>query len=113
MHVYKMAFELSKPALLAAISYLILGLVILLPFNIGGTDPVYGQELGSYNLARRLLIVLIMLIPMGLSIYSINCMMVGKCFIWSWVNALGIAVWVLLFLIAAVLSYDTRHPPRA
>lgn len=104
-----MKFELSKPAGLAAIAYLIMGLVILLPLNIGGKDPIYGEELGKgYNLTRRILIVLVMLIPIGLSIYSINCMMVGKCVIWSWVNALIIAVWVLLFLIAALMSYDNR-----
>lgn len=104
-----MAVELSKPAYLAAVSYVILGLAILLPLNIGGTDPVYGEELGAYNFARRFLIVLLMIIPIGLSIYSINCMMVGKCVIWSWVNALVIAVWVLLFLMASVLSYDVRN----
>lgn len=105
-----MAFQLTKPALLAAVSYLILGLVILLPLNIGGVDPVYGEDLKSYNLARRVLIVIIMLIPIGLSIYSINCMMAGQCVIWSWVNALGVAVWVLLFLMASVLSYENRAP---
>lgn len=103
-----MALELSKPAMLAAVSYLIMGLAILLPLNIGGVDPVYGEDLKKYNVARRVLIVIIMLIPIGLSIYSINCMMVGKCVVWSWVNAIAIAVWVLLFLMASVLSYENR-----
>lgn len=101
-------FELTKPALLAAISYIIMAFVIILPFNIGDCDYVYGEKKTCYNFWRRLLILIIMLVPFGLSIYSINCMMTGKCVVWSWVNSIFVAIWVLLFLVAAVMSYDSR-----
>lgn len=104
-----MDYTLSKPATLAAISYMIMSLAILLPFNVTSTDPILGQSLQNYDFGRKLLVVIIMLIPMGLSIYSINCMMMGKCFVWSWVNAIAIAGWVILFLIASVLSFDSRN----
>ena len=99
-------FNLSKPAMLAAVSYLIMGFVILLPLN-GSCDPA--RDPVCYNLPRRLLVLLLMLIPIGLSIYSINCMVVGNCMVWSWVNSIFIALWVLLFLIATVMSFDARN----
>jgi hypothetical protein len=98
--------SLTKPAMLAAISYLILAFMIILPFDIG--DCPQNEKPCQYNFARRLMILVIMLIPFGLSIYSINCMMVGQCTVWSWVNGIVIALWVLLFIIASMLSYNNR-----
>jgi hypothetical protein len=98
-------FELSKPAVLASVSYLIMAFVILLPLNQGKCDP---KDPECYTFSKRIMTVIMMLIPIGLSIYSINCMMVGKCSVWSWVNSIFIAIWVLLFLVATVLSLDAR-----
>lgn len=92
---------LSKPAVLASVSYIILAFVVLLPLGVNDKD-----NKNTYSLSKRIAIVLIMLIPIALSIYSINCMMVGKCEIWSWVQAIAIALWVLLFVIASLLSDD-------
>lgn len=92
----KVPLDLSKPAFLAAVSYIILAFTVILPFNIG--DGI------SYSFWYRFLLLLIMLIPIILSVYSVNCMMVGKCVIWSWVNAVVIAIWVLLFVLAAILA---------
>ncbi len=86
----------SKPAFLAAISYIIMAFTIIMPFNIGDGMP--------YSFGYRFLLLLIMLIPIVLSVYSVNCMFVGKCYLWSWVNAVAIAAWVLLFVLAVVLS---------
>jgi len=101
-----MAFQLSKPAMLAMVSYLIMAFIILLPLN-GYCDPK--SPAPCYNFPRRILVVLLMLIPIGLSVYSINCMVVGKCMVWSWVNSVFIALWVLLFLIATVASFENRR----
>lgn len=95
--------HLTKPALLAAVSYLILAFLILIPLDGRKCDPT---SPGCFNFGKRFFTLLLMLIPIGLSIYSINCMMVGKCIIWSWVNSIVIAAWVLLFLIAAVMSSE-------
>jgi hypothetical protein len=90
------ALNLTKPAFLAAISYVILAFAILLPFNIG--DGI------RYSFGYRFLLFLLMLVPIILSVYSVNCMWVGKCYIWSWVNAVVIAAWVMLFILAVVLA---------
>jgi len=88
--------DLSRPAFLAAVSYVIMAFAIIMPFNIGDGY--------SYSFGYRFLLLLILLIPILLSIYSVNCMYVGKCYIWSWINSIAIAVWVLLFVLAAVLA---------
>jgi len=88
--------DLSRPAFLAAVSYIIMAFTIVMPFNIG--DGV------QYSFNYRFLLLLIMFIPIVLSVYSVNCMYVGKCFVWSWVNAVVIAIWVMLFVLAAVLA---------
>lgn len=88
--------KITKPALLAAISYLIMSMAIVLPFNIGD-----GMK---YSFGHRFLLLILMIVPIILSVYSINCMWVGKCYIWSWVNAAVIAGWVLLFILAVVLA---------
>lgn len=96
------AIELSKPAMLAAVSYLVMAFVVLLPLEGSGADKKDG------GFGKRLMTVVLMLIPIALSIYSINCMVVGKCIIWSWVNSVVIALWVLLFLVAIVLSTERK-----
>lgn len=103
-----MAFELTKPAVLAAVSYIVLAFAVLLPLdNRRDCDPASDQT--CYNFGRRFLTLILMLIPIGLSIYSINCMMVGKCVVWSWVNSVLIALWVLLFLVAIVTSQENQR----
>jgi len=88
--------KLSRPAFLAAVSYIIMAFAIVMPFNIG--DGI------NYSFGHRFLVLLVVLVPILLSIYSVNCMYVGKCHVWSWVNAIVIAVWVLLFVLTAVLA---------
>ena len=98
---------LTKPALLAAIAYLVLAFAVLIPLdNHKNCDP--NTDPTCYNFGKRFLTLFLMLIPIGLSIYSIQCMMVGKCYIWSWVNSGVIALWVLLFLVAIVLNTQQR-----
>lgn len=102
-----MAMELSKPAILASVAYLVMAFVILVPLdNRKNCDPT--KDSSCYNFGRRVLTLIIMLIPIGLSIYSINCMVIGKCIIWSWVNSVFIALWVLLFIVAIVMSSEQQ-----
>lgn len=97
--------NLSRPAYLAAIAYMIMALVILLPFNVSaGIQPELRELSAGYIFTQRLFIVILMLIPIALSVYSINCFVAGNCTTWSWINAIIIMVWVLLFVIGAVLS---------
>lgn len=99
------AIKLTNPAYAVAIGYLIVLVVILLPFNIKPVvDPEIASSLSSqYNLVERLFLVLLMVIPFGLSIYSINCFVVGKCVTWSWIHAVFVLLWVVLFVTGAVM----------
>lgn len=88
---------LTKPALLAAIAYVLLALTVILPFNIGDGQP-------HYNLKYRALLLLLMIIPMVLSVYATQCWVVGKCHTLAWVYAILIALWVLLFVLTVILG---------
>lgn len=102
--------KLSTPAYAVAIGYLIVLVVILLPFNINNVvDPELAMELSpKYNLTERLFIIFLMLVPFGLSIYSINCFVVGNCVIWSWIHAVIVLLWVVLFVSGAVFFSRKR-----
>ena len=93
--------SLSKPALLAAISYLVLAFVVVLPFNQVSDKGVVSKP---PSFRKRCMIVILMVIPICLSVYSINCMVVGKCMVWSWFQSIAIAVWIILFLTASFLA---------
>jgi hypothetical protein len=97
--------KLSKPATIAAIAYLILGIIILMPLKIGEYDLKY-EKTQKFDLGYRILLLLIMLIPIGLSLYSINCMVEGKCYIWSYINAIAVCIWVILFFVASLIASE-------
>ncbi len=103
------AIKLSNPAYAVAIGYLVVLIVILLPFNINGViDPQLASSLSpKYNLIERLFLILLMIIPFALSIYSINCFVVGKCVTWSWIHAVIVLLWVILFVSGAVFFSRT------
>jgi hypothetical protein len=98
---------LSRPAIIASVAYLVLAFMILLPFrsySTNQTEPSNDQTFGY-----RVLVLMVMLIPIALSVYSINCMMVGKCVVWSYVQAITIAIWVILFIVATLLSSENQR----
>lgn len=90
--------EITRPAIIAFFAYLVLAFMIMLPLP---SNEYPGRK---YHFGYRLLVLFIMLIPIGLSLYSINCMMVGKCVIWSYVQSIAIVLWVMLFVLATLLS---------
>lgn len=95
--------ELTTPALIAAIAYLVLAITIIMPLEF----PIYDAEtdqdiIVKYDFGQRLLVLLIMSIPYVLSVYTINCMMTGKCTVWSWVVTILTVFWVLLFILTAI-----------
>jgi hypothetical protein len=98
-----MTFRIEKPTFIAAVAYIVLAFMILLPLDIGELDPKF-EKTRKYNLWYRLLILLVMLIPITLSLYSINCMVAGKCMTWSYINSIFICIWVILFVTAALMS---------
>lgn len=96
--------SLSKPAVLASIAYLIMAFAIILPLGVTEKDGP------KYSFGKRLLVVFLLIIPIGLSIYSINCMVAGKCHVWAWIQGIAISFWVLLFIVASMVSNDQSAP---
>ena len=98
-----MGLTLTAPAAIAFVAYLILALVIILPFDFPVTDQETGKEVVvKYDFAQRLIVLLLMAIPIALSVYSINCMMAGNCVLWSYVVSSVTVFWIILFVITAV-----------
>lgn len=93
---------LSTPAYIMLVAYIIVGITILLPFEL----KVYNEdkqefEVIEYNFAHRLLLLLYLLIPVCLHIYTVNCMMVGNCTVWSYAYTFIHIIWILVFVIVA------------
>ncbi len=96
--------ELATPTYIASVAYLVLVLVIIFApaskmMHINGAN-----DENSSTLSSKLVSVVLLLIPIAFSIYSINCFVVGGCVVWSWINAISILLWVLLLVLVIVLS---------
>jgi len=102
MNGFSILPNVSTPAYIMMIAYIIVGIVILLPFELKVYNDVTQEfEIIEYNLAHRVLLILYLLLPVCLHIYSVNCMMVGNCTIWSYVYTLIHVIWILVFIIIA------------
>jgi ABC-type iron transport system FetAB permease component len=92
----------------------VVALVVLLPFDIGNLFDVevlgIRNDPNSYNAGVRILLLLFILVPMALSIYSINCLIVGNCHIWAWVQTILILLWVVAFV--ALIIMATANPKK-
>lgn len=109
----KMKIKLSTPAYIALVAYVILTITVLLPFEY----PVQNEQTGKtyiveYNLSQRLIMVLLMAIPIALSVYSINCMMVGQCTTLSYVISLLTVFWIAVFVIVAFATTFRRQSKK-
>lgn len=99
-----LGFKLHTPAVIAFAGYLIMVLVILLPFEYPVYDEVNDKTyIVKYDFGQRLLTLLLMSIPIALSVYTINCMMAGQCVVWSYVVSIMTVLWIALFVIAAFI----------
>jgi hypothetical protein len=96
---------ITPPAIVTLVGYAILVFIVLLPVDM----YVYNDRTGEYSKQRysfsyRLIVALLLLIPFLLSIYTVNCMMVGNCKVWSWVVALITLVWSILITVTTFSS---------
>lgn len=96
--------KLRAPAFIAAAAYLVLAVVMLLPFEYPAYDELTGEEyIVKYDVGQRIIALLLMTIPIVLSIYTINCMVAGNCLVWSYVVSIVTVIWVAIFIITALL----------
>jgi hypothetical protein len=102
MKLPKIPDYFSRQAQVAMLGYVVLAVAILLPVNI---------EKEEYNLSERVISLLMMLLPMVVSIYTINCLVRGSskgglpCDVLAWLNSGSILVWSVLVLVLTLLLY--------
>jgi len=104
--------KLTTPAIVTMVGYAIIVFIVMLPVDMYTHNNHTHQEVKQeYNFGHRLLIALLLLFPFILSIYSVNCMMVGNCTLWSWVIALVTLLWAILITVttAATGSFALSH----
>jgi hypothetical protein len=97
--------RLTSPAVVTLVGYAILVFIVLLPVDMYTYDDktnAYVKQ--TYSFTYRLLIALLLLFPFLLSVYSVNCMMVGNCTLWSWVVALLTLLWAVVITVTTFSS---------
>lgn len=91
--------RITTPAMVTLVGYALLVFLVLLPIDMYAYDERTKQYVKQkYDFLQRMLLVLLLSFPFILSIYSVNCMMVGSCVYWSWIVALTTLLWSLLVL---------------
>lgn len=94
--------SITTPAVVTLVGYAILVFLVLLPVDMYAYDDSAKKYVKQqYDFLQRLLLVLLLSFPFILSIYSVNCMMVGSCVWWSWIVAVVTLVWSVLVLASA------------
>lgn len=97
--------NLSKQATLALVGYIILIVSVFLPYKVSD-EP----DNNKYYFSERVIYSIVMLIPILISIYTINCMVLGRkgggvCGALSWMNALSVFGWALLVLFYSLTMF--------
>ena len=99
----------SNQAKLAVLGYALLSLAFFLPVR----DPMAPEQ--KYNLPERALSFIVMLLPITVSVYTINCMVVGKakggmpCNVLAWLNSISVFLWCGLVLIFTLLLLNSSN----
>jgi hypothetical protein len=97
--------NITLPAIVTLVGYLLMVVLILVPFDMSVWDDEQGEYVRlKYNVSQRLFIVFLMLFPLILGVYSVNCFVVGNCTVLSWAVALLTIVWAAAVIVSAVLN---------
>ena len=93
--------KMSYPAIVTLVGYAALVFIVLLPIDMFTYDKRENKYVKQpYSFWHRLLLALILLFPFILSVYSVNCMMIGNCQLWSWIVALLTLLWAIVDIIS-------------
>lgn len=93
--------KMSYPAIITLVGYVVLLLIVMLPIDMFVFDKKQNKYVKqNYNFWYRLLFALLLMFPFLLSIYSVNCMMLGNCHLWSWIVAIVTLLWSVLLTVA-------------
>lgn len=97
--------RMTTPAVVTLIGYLLLAIIVMVPFDMYAWDETRSEYVRyKYNVWQRLLVLLLLLFPLLLGVYSVNCFVVGRCIVLSWVVAAVTVVWSLAVIIAAFMN---------
>ena len=100
----------SNQAKLAMLGYLLLSISFFIPIKTPEEKEL------KYNLSERVLSFVIMLLPIVISVYTINCMVVGvsdggiPCNLLAWLNSLSVFVWSFIILLGTLMLLNTTKP---
>ena len=86
------SFKLVDQARVALISYIVIWLATFVPTKL---------DKPRYRIKERVSLTFLMLVPTLLSVYTINCLVTGKCEVYAWINAIS----VVFFAISVVLKF--------
>lgn len=101
----KDGLRITTPAVVTLVGYLILVVVVLLPFDMYAWDDKKSDYVRyRYDLPQRLLLLLLLMFPLLLSVYSVNCFVVGKCVPFAWIVASVTIIWAIAVIIAALVN---------
>ena len=98
----------SPQTIVAMVAYAILLVVILLPVDLF----VYKDEKSQYvkqkwSLGSRLLLLLLLLLPFALSVFTVSCVSTGytpACGAWGWIIAVVTLLWAIVVAVTALGS---------
>ncbi len=102
MKLPKIPTYFSSQAKVAILGYIILSISILLPVN---------NDNKKYNFTERFVSLLMVILPMVVSVYTINCLVKGSsngglpCDMLAWLNSGSILVWAVLVFVLTMLIY--------
>ncbi len=98
-------FKITRPAAVALLAYIILVVIVMLPFDMYSYDEQKKAYVKfQYSLAQRIILVILLIFPFLLGVYSVNCMMVGGCTLWSWIIALATIIWSILIVVSTIAT---------
>ena len=101
--------RITAPAIVTLVGYLILAVIIIVPFDMyAWSDEKNEYVRYRYNFWQRLFLLLLLLFPLLLGVYSVNCFVVGKCVVLSWAVALVTILWATAVIIAALINRSFR-----
>jgi hypothetical protein len=97
--------RITYPGIVTLVGYAILVFIVLLPIDMYTYDDksnTYVKQ--KYNFGYRFLLAVLLLFPFLLSVYSVNCMMVGQCVTWSWIVAILTMLWAVIITVSTLTT---------
>lgn len=80
------------------------GYCVLLVAVVSGIIMQAQKDGDKVSIAQPILSILLVIVAYILGIYTINCMVTGKCMVWAWVNSLIVVLFAALIVLAILFG---------